>query len=215
MNGWNMRHGRLRRIATRFVAAVLLSTVISLLLLFGAEKLSDQGQGVTLRALALESSSRSSYCTSPEKEVLWTLDGSCLKRPHFVSPPPSSAGTNRTCGFCGESNAYLRSLRDEIETRYKERCEELVVFGAALGSGYGEWMHERSFFSPNSKLAADRYGTCFFQFIEDEGGRYSYSVDKSQILIPLNLSKFPYRNNRRNVKVLKLNPSLFSLGLSV
>lgn len=146
-------------------------------------------------------------CTSPEKNVPWNLDGRCLESQHYNGSCSFSLSPNRTCGFCGESNKYLRDLRDHLFI-YKEKCEGLVIYGAALGDKYYEWMHDISFFSRRPKRSVDLYDTCFFQFVDGpEERKELLSADKSQILINVPLSKFPFKNNRRSVKLLKMNPS--------
>ena len=153
-------------------------------------------------------------CVSPEKNATWILDGTCLDDPFISSSVTLSSSSSqqdqrphRTCGSCGENAAYLRLLRDEISAKYKEKCKELVVYGAAFGESYEQWMRDPEYFGGHSKRSVELYNTCFFSFVGNSGTD-AYSIDNSQILIHVDSSKMPYKNDRRNVKMLKLNPGL-------
>lgn len=146
-----------------------------------------------------------SVCLSPEKDVPWILDGSCEKHKYLTNF--SSIGPIRSCGFCGDNAAYLRELRDEISAKYKEKCKDLVVYGAALGRKY-EGMLSSGEGGHISKVVK-RHGTCFFQFVTDSRGTgNTLTGDGSQNLIVVDPARMPYKNNRRNTKVIKFNPGL-------
>ena len=147
----------------------------------------------------------SRICLSPERDAPWILDGQCLQRPF-----ESSFTKGRTCGFCGEGPVtYLSKIRDDIAERFQEKCNELVVYGAALGQRYEEWLTNKEAMGTHHKTVVDRHGVCFFQFVTMgppfEG---NVSVDGSHILVPLDRDLLPYENNRRNTKLLKLSPGL-------
>ena len=153
--------------------------------------------------------SKSDACLSPEKNVSWILNGECLQDPHISSS--DSMGHHRTCGFCGEGAAYLRQLRDEISAKFEDRCNDMVVYGVAFGLKVEGWMREAKYLGSHNNKAVERHGTCLFQFVTNHTGfkeKFSLSVDGSQILIVVDEAKLPYNNNRRNVKLIKLNPGL-------
>ncbi|GFH53903.1 hypothetical protein CTEN210_10379 [Chaetoceros tenuissimus] len=146
-------------------------------------------------------------CHSPEKNVPWILDGTCMKDPHRSIF--SSASYKRTCGLCGNGAEYLRELQEDIAKKFASKCKELVVYGAALGSKYEQWMRSSNFLGDHSIKVVRRHGTCFFQFVTDVDHTGDLlSADGSQRLIVIDPSRMPYKNNRRNTKILKLNPGL-------
>ncbi len=146
-------------------------------------------------------------CLSPEKNSTWILDGACSEEQHISS---FSTGETRTCGLCGKQSEYLRSLRDDIANRFQNQCKDLVVYGAALGQPYEDWLQDPGSVSERASEVVERHGTCFFQFILDYNNTgYTHSIDGSQNLIVVKEEWLPYQNNRRNVKLLKFNPGLF------
>ena len=147
-------------------------------------------------------------CLSPERDAPWILDGSCMKGPPHLSTF-SLTGHHRSCGFCGKGSAYLRKLRDEIALTYEKKCKHLVVYGAALGAKYEKWMRSLEFLGEHSLKVVKRHGTCFIQFVTDVNATGElFSADGSQKLIVIDPTKMPYKNNRRNTKILKFNPGL-------
>jgi len=148
-----------------------------------------------------------SVCLSPERDAPWIFDGTCEEQPYLSTF--SSTGPSRSCGFCRDDAAYLRELRDKISAKYKERCKDLVVYGAALGGKYEKWMRSKEFLGDHTSKVVKRHGTCFFQFVTGANGTGDLmSADGSQNLIVLDPATMPYKNNRRNTKVLKFNPGL-------
>ena len=149
-----------------------------------------------------------SVCPSPERDIPWIFNGTCEERPLLSSF--SSLRVTRSCGFCGDDAAYLRELRDEISAKYKDRCKDLVVYGAAIGKQYEEWVRSSSFLSKHTSKVVKRHKTCFFLFVTDtKNTGDSFAADESQMLIVIDPARMPFENNRRNTKVLKLNPGLF------
>lgn len=154
------------------------------------------------------SSRSSSICLSPEKDVEWILDASCMDDPYL--PSFSNTGLKHTCGLCGKSSEYLRSLRDEIAAEFAEKCKGLVVYGAAFGPKYEAWLREPRWMGTQSIESKRLHDTCFIMFVTDTnhtGVRYS-SDGGSQRLIVVDSAKLPYKNDRRNTKLLKYNPGL-------
>ena len=146
-------------------------------------------------------------CSSPERDTPWILNGTCEERPHLSTF--SSPHATRSCGFCGDDTAYLRELRDGISAKYENRCKDLVVYGAAIGEEYEEWFTSSSYMSNHVSTVVKRHQTCFFLFVTDtKNTGQSFSADGSQMLIVIDPARMPYANNRRNTKVLKLNPGL-------
>lgn len=135
-------------------------------------------------------------CTSPDSAP-WILDGRCMKIPIVAFPNPYSDLSDRTCGFCGSSASYLSHLRDSIETQFKEKCVEMVVYGAAFGSEYERWIKRYHHYTENR--------ACTFYFIGSQADGFG---GRNFTPIHVDLSRFPYRSHRRTVKLLKLNPSL-------
>ena len=147
-------------------------------------------------------------CLSPEKKVPWILNGDCLDHP----PVSFSSNQGRTCGLCREGAAYIRELRDEISSQFVQKCKDkIIVYGAALGWKYEEWMQDPDFLGGHGQKVVQMYGneTCFFQFVTDLAeSNKTMSIDGVHNLITVDLDQLPYENNRRNTKMLKLNPGL-------
>jgi len=147
--------------------------------------------------------------------------------------------TGHSCGLCGdnESVKYMKQLQNEINMKFKDQCQDLIVYGAALGESYAHWLHDKAIYNgkkeedterinSNFKQVVDRHGTCFFQFVsradiqtkylklksnntnDVKGGEQWLSADGSQHLIIVDTDKMPYEKERRNVKILKMNPGL-------
>ncbi len=156
-------------------------------------------------------------CTSPESTVPWPLEG-------FVYSKTSSMS-------CGMRSATPFSLffrgtlwKKKIKPLTQD-CNRMVVFGVAFGGEFVKDLdapHVRQLVNATDLLR--RHGRCFFIFTSDEEfkaasttratqGRYgndTLSDDYSDpimighnILIPIPSSILPYRNPRRNVKLLK------------
>lgn len=128
-------------------------------------------------------------CASPEKNVPWILDGTCMEDPHysFISSTP---GYKHTCGFCGNDAEYLRELQRDIANKFASTCKELVVYGAALGHKYEQWMRSSNFLGDHSINVVRRHGTCFFQFVTDVDHTGDLlSSDGSQRLIVIDPSR--------------------------
>lgn len=144
-------------------------------------------------------------CTSPEATP-WTFDGSChAERAHRPSPTLHPAA-DRTCGFCGDGHAYLRSLRDELTLSFKSKCRKMVIYGAALGSGYSDWLTDKHILTPLAKRVNPK--GCLFQFVDTRPGAGTFTTtDGGLVLVHIDLSKMPYEHPRRNVKVLKFSPA--------
>mmetsp|Transcript_7348 Transcript_7348/g.9500 ORF Transcript_7348/g.9500 Transcript_7348/m.9500 type:complete len:874 (-) Transcript_7348:114-2735(-) len=146
-------------------------------------------------------------CPSPERDIPWIFDGTCEERPLLSTF--SSLEVTRSCGFCGDDTAYLRELRDDISAKYKDRCKDLVVYGAAIGEQYEEWVGSTSYLSKHTSEVVKRHDTCFFLFVTDtKNTGKSFAAHGSQMLIVVDPARMPFENNRRNTKVLKLNPGL-------
>ncbi|GFH48583.1 hypothetical protein CTEN210_05059 [Chaetoceros tenuissimus] len=138
-------------------------------------------------------------CHSPEKNVPWILDGTCMKDPHRSIF--SSASYKRTCGLCGDNAEYLRELQEDIAKKFASKCKELVVYGAALGSKYEQWMRSSNFLGDHSIKVVRRHGTCFFQFVTDVDHTGDLlSAEGSQRLVVIDPSRMPYKSDRRNTK---------------
>lgn len=163
------------------------------------------------------SAAQNATCPSPESLITKPLDGECMETPPTSWAPPTYFSIKNkeqersTCGLCGTGKVaeYLRELRDEIAKKYAQKCEGLVVYGAAFGKDYNKRNRARVL-RKFSKRVVKRHGTCFFEFVTYKGGKKrTHSVDNSHVLIAVDIKRLPYSNNRRNVKLFKLNPGLF------
>ena len=76
-------------------------------------------------------------CLSPERDSPWIMHGTCTEQQYVSS---FSSSEIRSCGLCGEQTKDFRSLRDDIAKMYEEKCKDLVVYGAALGKEYEDWL---------------------------------------------------------------------------
>lgn len=158
-------------------------------------------------------------CTSPESQVPWPLEG-------FVYSKTSSM----SCGMRSPTpfSLFFRGTlwKQKIKPLTQD-CSRMVVFGVAFGGEFVKDLdapHVRQLVNATDLLR--RHGRCFFIFtsvediehmsntttttkIHQDGGRPS-SDDYTDpimighnILIPIPNSILPYRNPRRNVKLLK------------
>ncbi len=122
-------------------------------------------------------------CLSPESNSPWVLDSTCSEEQFFPSFS-SSSNEPRSCGLCGEQTSHLRSLRDDIANRFEQKCKDLVVYGAAFGQSYEDWLQNPESVDERDAKIVEKHGTCFFQFILDYNNTgHTHSIDGSQNLI--------------------------------
>ena len=149
----------------------------------------------------MKAANKARSCTSPEV-ASWIMDGQCNEET-YVSALENDE-FQHSCGLCGDSATYLRNLRNEIKAQYEDQCKDLVVYGACLGATC-----EKLVTKENEWHVMERPGTCFFLLI---GGMsevaLSSNVNEFSHFIIIDITKMPYKNNRRNVKVLKFSPGL-------
>jgi hypothetical protein len=152
-------------------------------------------------------------CTSPESHVPWPLEGDIR----------SKTSDTLTCGMNSDTpfSAFFRgSLWKQKFEPLTSKCKNLAVFGVAFGGNFVKDLdapHVRSLVNATDLLR--RHGHCFFiltteQDIENNAdivNKYN-SQERSFVdpvvighntLIPLPTDILPYRNPRRNVKLLK------------
>jgi hypothetical protein len=164
-------------------------------------------------------------CTSPESHVPWPLEGFVYSKTSRMScgmrsPTPFSLFFRGTL--------WKKNLRPLTQD-----CKRLVVFGVAFGGEFVTDLdapHVRLLINATDLLR--RHGRCFFIFTSEEdirnvsstaranmwnepggGNASSYHTSSDgytnpiaighNILIPIPSSILPYRNPRRNVKLLK------------
>jgi len=151
-------------------------------------------------------------CTSPESDVPWPLEGDVV-----------SMTSNQTCGF--EANTPFASFfRGDLWKRKFEpltsKCKKLVVFGVAFGGNFVKDLdapHVRSLINATDLL--ERHDRCFFILTTEQDIENNHEIVKRynsadlsfidpvvighNVLIPLPASILPYKNPRRNVKLLK------------
>ncbi|KAG7373743.1 DUF616 domain containing protein [Nitzschia inconspicua] len=140
-------------------------------------------------------------CTSPESDVPFPMKGD-------VS---SIFNANHTCGLNAPNPIcmYLKdTIRDKFMPQLLQNCSDLVVFGVALGHRYvhrlQRSLQQKNFERSNRLLEA--HGKCFFLFVSQED--MPQSQDRPLLeghfwFVPIPRSVFPYRNPRRNAKLLK------------
>eukprot|EP00536_Pseudo-nitzschia_multiseries_P013743 jgi/Psemu1/212646/e_gw1.608.5.1 len=151
-------------------------------------------------------------CTSPENHVPWPLEGEVHSKTSDI-----------TCGM--QSNTkFSEFFRSEIWRRKFEplikKCNKLVVFGVAFGGNFVRDLdapHVRSLI--NATHLEERHGQCFFILttehdvvtnreivdkynVEDRSFVDAITIGHN-ILIPIPDNILPYKNPRRNVKILK------------
>ena len=145
---------------------------------------------------------RQDTCSSPEDTVPWILDNSCMEEP--IISVLNNTENQHSCGLCGQNALYMKTLQIGLEAKYKDKCRDLVVYGACLGPLCQKLMQKR-----NEWTFVERPGTCFFMFA---GGLNKATLRSgtftSNIMIIVHLNKMPYKSNRRNVKLLKFTPRL-------
>jgi hypothetical protein len=162
-------------------------------------------------------------CTSPENDVPWPLQGDT-----------SSKTSNVTCGLTSDSptSSYFRDkLRDDTLQKLTKNCTELIVYGVAFGDDFVQDMNRTitnnaNFFDTHLQ----RHGRCFFMFttttsssssIHEEGWDSQGTITTSIIddnrnaeslghywLISIPMGVLPYKNQRRNAKLLKYSGRL-------
>ena len=152
-------------------------------------------------------------CTSPESNVPWPLEGNIHSKTSDIL----------TCGFGGDS-PFASFFRGELWKRKFEpltsRCQKLVVFGVAFGGNFVSDLDAPHVHSiVNSTDLLNKHDRCFFILTTEEDiennaeiiqkyntGGFSFLdpfVIGHNILIPLPSEILPYKNPRRNVKLLK------------
>lgn len=170
------------------------------------------GGGLKTCAYRIDNDTR--RCSSPECDRSWPL-GSCPQQ-HPLGRSRSSR--NRTCGVCGTSKfgQYIRNLIPRLETAHKEECvDRIVVYSVALGSSHEKflWDDPKPFNETtqmgtklNSTELLERHGNCFFTFIlqNETVSSPKRTADAIDWVIPIPIDILPYRNHRRNTKLIKL-----------
>jgi len=152
-------------------------------------------------------------CTSPESDVPWPLEGDVH----------SKTSESLTCGLGGKSSFATFFGGDLWKRKFEpltSKCKKLVVFGVAFGGNFVKDLdapHVRNLINATDLL--NRHGRCFFiltteRDIEDNADIITKHnspglsfidpvVVGHNTLIPLPSTILPYKNPRRNVKLLK------------
>ncbi len=151
-------------------------------------------------------------CTSPESDVPWPLEGEVR-----------SMTSDQTCGFQANT-PFAKFFRSDLWKRKFEpltsKCKKLVIFGVAFGGNFVKDLdapHVRSLINATDLL--ERHDRCFFILTTEQDIENNHAIVKRynspdlsfidpvmighNILIPLPTSILPYKNPRRNVKLLK------------
>lgn len=151
-------------------------------------------------------------CTSPESHVPWPLEGDSHSKTSDITCGMKS-DTPLSVFFRG--NLWKRKFEPLIQ-----QCNKLVVFGVAFGGNFVKDLdapHVQSLV--NATYLQQRHGKCFFILTtEKDVENNSEIIDKynskdrnfvdpvtigHNILIPVPDDILPYKNPRRNVKLLK------------
>lgn len=163
-------------------------------------------------------------CRSPEAGVAWPFHDE-------KKDPPSSAvasilNPSLHCGFGLGGTGFVEYFQDTVKGKLiqpildQEGCE-LAVFGAAFGSSYINWMKhefkkdiEQQVVKP--KRIINKHGRCFFMFVYPKDSRRGVGGKPQKVghywLIPLRPERMPYKNSRRNAKLLKYAGNMLFLN---
>jgi hypothetical protein len=144
-------------------------------------------------------------CTSPERSVGFPVHGDI---PTYNN---GRRGSNHTCGLKA-SNPISAYLREELRTKQlpqiMDSCNDLVVYGVALGKHFVENIYNATTMDPQrSHLLLQRHGKCFVMFVSQRDVPKS-TLQGHFLLVPIPQWVLPYQNDRRNTKLLKYMGSL-------
>ncbi|VEU36298.1 unnamed protein product [Pseudo-nitzschia multistriata] len=151
-------------------------------------------------------------CTSPESHVPWPLEGDIQSKTSAI-----------TCGMSADT-PFSRFFSSQLwKTKFEpliKQCNKLVVFGVAFGGNFVKDLdapHVQKLV--NATDLERRHGRCFFILTtENDVVRNQHIVDKyngkdrsfidpiavgHNTLVPIPDDILPYKNPRRNVKLLK------------
>jgi len=100
------------------------------------------------------------------------------------------------------SNPHLTHVVDELRRLKLKECSDFVIYTASLGSGFSAFIDANGTEStefPESDHGG--YGRCFFSFVLGEST--DISISDTEVTVSLSPAHLPYKNMRRNVKILK------------
>jgi hypothetical protein len=163
-------------------------------------------------------------CTSPEIHVQWPLEGIV----HSKTSPTFTCGMKSSSKF----STFLKDKlwKDVIRPLTENQCADIVVFGVAFGGDFVKDLdapHVRKLVNATDLIG--KHNRCFFIFTleedivqnknnvnlkkvlpsyddhnnNDDNGVVEPVMIGHNILIPIPREILPYRNPRRNVKLLK------------
>ena len=120
------------------------------------------------------------------------------------SKHPSSRSNTPVCDFGDSilSNPHLTYIVDELRRLKKKECSDFAIYTASLGSGFSAFIDANGTEStefPESDHGG--YGRCFFSFVLGE--TTDISITDTEVTVSLSPAHLPYKNMRRNVKILK------------
>jgi len=152
-------------------------------------------------------------CTSPESDVPWPLKGSEFAK----------TNGDHSCGMDSDTDFGKFFRGDLWERKFHplvKKCPKLAVFGVAFGGNFVKDLdapHVHSLINATDLLS--RHGRCFFIFTTEadiENNKDAIDMHNTGersfidpvaighlILIPIPAAVLPYKNPRRNVKLLK------------
>ena len=165
-------------------------------------------------------------CFNPENNIPWEF-GTIHDNNNKDSSIIRSRTSDRTCNLNSnnintDKSKLLNYLQRIITTLYntkKIKCKRLVVYSVAFGSSkyLHSFKHERPL---HVKKLHSLHGRCFFTFVLSERNMINAAVqndnninddiklfrsmDDLDVLVPIPSNVLPYKNMRRNTKIIKM-----------
>jgi len=169
-------------------------------------------------------------CTSPEASIPWPFHpeheapeqlasqsqhASSVLNPHLKCGLGLNSSNNTTNSFTEyfENTIKAQLIQPILE---KEGCHDLVVFGGAFGEIYVQYMKDELLqenrdgdgkTTVNPTDLVEKHGQCFFMFVNHPNPTEGKLVMPWKLghywLVPVEQKKMPYKNARRNTKLLK------------
>lgn len=130
-------------------------------------------------------------CTSPESHIAWPFQGET-----------QSLSSNLTCGSLSDSKTsqFFTTLASSLNATFGYECRKGIRFGVAFGEGHMHFI--------NSTLFKMKSLKCTVTFVLEEDLQAHGSSHTSTELVAIPRGVLPYKNMRRNVKLIKLNGHL-------
>ena len=163
-----------------------------------------------------------SVCDPAEKDVAFPYDKSVQTQNTNCPTATKSGQSSLQCAFCHQNDwvRYLSKISQAIRDRFKDECSDLIVYSVAFGSDHKGIVSGSNRHGDTEDLL-QRHGHCFFAFVGSNETRkiptdlfQSTGLDGLFYLIPIPENLLPYKNHRRNTKLLKLYGGLHIFDFS-